>query len=75
MKWMLNFTFYEKISKCKPNWTTFLKEVFDSSISLENDKITALWPKYSLTFTFYETFSNGIPNSAIFVKEAFLFDY
>ena len=75
MKWMLNFTFYEKISKCKPNWTTFVIEVFDSSISLENDKITALWPKYSLTFTFYETFSNGIPNSAIFVKEAFLFDY
>ena len=50
------------------------KKVFDSSISLESDKITALWPNDILTFTFYETFSNSIPNWAIFEKEAFWFD-
>ena len=36
-------------------------------ISLESDKMGALWPNDSLTFTFYETFSNSIPNWAIFV--------
>ena len=50
------------------------KKVFDSSISLESDKITALWPNDSLTLTFYETFSNSIPNWAIFVKEDFWFN-
>ena len=40
-------------------------------ISLESDKITALWPGDSLTFTFYETFSHIIPNWITLVKKVF----
>ena len=34
----------------------FVKEVFESMISLESDKMNTLWPHDSLTLTFYETF-------------------
>ena len=29
-----------------PNWTTFVKEVFDLMLGLENDKITVFWTFY-----------------------------
>ena len=40
-------------------------------ISLESDKITALWPNDSLTYSFHETISNSIPKWTTFVKEVF----
>ena len=36
------FTFYETLQNNTPNWTTFLKELFESMLSLEGDKMTAL---------------------------------
>ena len=47
------------------------KKVFDSSIILESNKITALLPNDSLSFTFYETFSNSIQNCTTFENEFF----
>ena len=38
----LTFTFYLTFSNSKPNWTTFVKEVFDSVFRLESDERTAL---------------------------------
>ena len=40
----LTFTFYVIFSNSIPNWTTFVKEVFNSMFSLESDKMTAFWP-------------------------------
>ena len=40
-------------------------------ISLESDKMTALWPNGSLIFIFYVTFPNNIPNWTPFVEEDF----
>ena len=57
-----------------PNWTTFVKEVFDLMFSLEGDKMTALLPNGSLTLTFYVTISNSILNWTTFVKEVVWFD-
>ena len=37
-----------------------LWKFFDLMISLDSDKMTALWPKGSLTFTFHETFANSM---------------
>ena len=67
----LAFTFYLIFSNSIQNWTTFVKEVFDSVFSLESDEMTALCPNNSLTFTFYVTFSKSIPNWTTFVKEVF----
>ena len=36
-----NFTCYVTFSKSIPNWTTFVKEVFDLMFSLERDEMTA----------------------------------
>ena len=40
----LTVNFYTTFSNSIPNWTTFVKEVFDFMISLESDEMTALWP-------------------------------
>ena len=71
---ILTLTFYATFLNSIGNWTTFVKEVFDSMFSLENDKMTAFWPNDSLTLTFYVTFSNSIHNWTTFVKEVFCFD-
>ena len=52
-----------------------MDEMFlDSMISLEGDKMTALWPIDSLTLTFYVPFSNSIPNWTTFVNEVLWFN-
>ena len=48
-----------------------LKAFFDSVISLESDKMTALSPNDCLTFTLYETFSLSWTT---FLKEGSWFD-
>ena len=70
----LTFILYATFSFSITNWTTFVKEVFDSMFSLESDEMTAFWPNDSLTFTFYEKFSNSITYWATFEKEVFWFD-
>ena len=45
----LTFTFYDTLSNSIPKLTASVKKVFDSMISLESDKRTAL---ECLTFTF-----------------------
>ena len=40
----LTLSLYVTFSNSKPNWTTFVKEVFDSMFSLKSDEMTALWP-------------------------------
>ena len=67
----LTFTLYVKFSNRIPNWTTFVKEFFDSKFTLESDKMTALWENDRLTLTFYVTFPNSIPNWTTFLKEIF----
>ena len=67
----LTFTFFVTLWNSIPNWTTFVKEVFDLMFSLESDKMTALWLNDSLTFTFFVLFLNSIPNWTTFVKEVF----
>ena len=62
------------ISNRIPNRATFVKEVFDSMLSLESDEMAALWPNDRLTSTFYVKISNSIPNWATWVKEVFWFD-
>ena len=47
---------------------------FDSIVSLEIDKMSAMWQNDSLTFTFYETFSKQIPNWTTFVMKGFWLD-
>ena len=54
-----------------PKWTTFVKVVFDSMISLQSDKMNAFWLNDSLNFTFYETLYNSIPKITISLKEDF----
>ena len=49
-------------------------DFFDLMLSLENDKMTALWPNVSYTFAFFSKFSDKIPNWAIFAKEVLWFD-
>ena len=45
-----------------PNWTAFVKEVFDLMLKLQSDEMTALWSNERLTSTFYEAFSKSMPN-------------
>ena len=55
------FNFYDTFTNSIPKWTTFVKEVYDSMISLEVSK----WLNDSLTFTFYDTLSNSIPTTSV----------
>ena len=76
-KWLLceqkreNFLIFMTHSNSLPKWTTFVKKVFDSMISLESFKMNAFWLNDSLTFTFYDTLSNSIPKLTTSVKKVF----
>ena len=65
------FDFYDTFSNSKPKWRIFVKEVFDSMISLESFKMNVFWLNDSLTFTFYDTLSNSIPKLTTSVKKVF----
>ena len=64
----LTFTFYMTFSNGIPNWSTIVKEAFDSMFSLGIDKMTALRQNDISPFTFYVIFSNITPNWTTFVK-------
>ena len=64
----LTFTFYMTFSNSIPNWSTIVKEVFDSMFGLRIEKMTAFRQNDILPFTFYFTISNIKPNWTTFVK-------
>ena len=73
MIYLRQYDCFGKFSNSIPKLTTFVKEVFDSMISLKSYKMTALWPNEFLTFPFYEMFLIGMPNWTTFVKSFFWF--
>ena len=70
----LTFTFYMTFSNSIPDFTKYVKEVFDPIFTFESDKMTALQPNDNVAFTFYLTFSKSISIWAYLVTDVFWFD-